>query len=200
MLNRTRAAAIALLATTGLALTACGGTNKVAGEATSSSASAPAATTTSAAAPTTTPAPAPTAFTLGQAQHWSGEGHVGTTTVLSYKQPVLQDDPPGTSLGVPTGSQWGRIDVKVCLTSGPNISVSQQPWHVMFKDGSQIDTTGESGGDFPKPEFPQDGQVSAGACARGGIMFPIPKGQRPAQIVYSPDSRPTPVYWTIPAK
>jgi hypothetical protein len=150
---------------------------------------------------TPTPSPTPTAYTIGQSWPWSNStGATGATTVLGYKQPVLQNDPPGTSLGVPAGSQWGRLDIRVCEKAGPSIGVGQDAWHVQFRDGSQADTTGLNGGDFPKPEFPQDGTVRAGGCARGGIMFPIPKGQRPVQVVYAPESAPEPVYWDLPVK
>jgi hypothetical protein len=166
--------------------------------------SAPTATASATSPGTTvtpTPSPTPTAYTVGQSWPWqSDQGATGATTVLGYKQPVLADDPPGTSLGVPAGSQWGRLDIKVCQTAGPSIGVGQDAWHLQFQDGSQADVTGLNGGDFPKPEFPQDGAVHAGGCARGGIMFPIPKGQRPVQVVYSPESAPQPVYWDLPAK
>lgn len=151
--------------------------------------------------PTPTPSPTLSVLAVGQPWAWSNDsGATGSTTVLGYKQPALQSDPPGTELGVPAGSQWGRLDIKVCQTAGPSIGVSQDPWHLQFADGSQADNTGLNGGDFPEPEFPQDGTVTAGHCARGGIMFPVPKGQRPIGIAYSPDSNPEPVYWAIVTK
>jgi hypothetical protein len=195
-------ATTATLAVAGLLLaaTACSsssGDNK----ATSTPTSAAPATTTASTPPAPTPSPTPTANTVGQPWNWhSDQGATGATTVLGYKQPVLQDDPPGTSLGVPKGSQWGRLDIKVCEKAGPSIEVSQDPWHLQFQDGSQADTTGLFGGNFPKPEFPQDGVVRPGRCARGGILFPIPKGQYPVQVVYSPESATEPVYWDLPAK
>jgi hypothetical protein len=166
------------------------------------------APTTSTVAPqsapsTTTPSPdpTPTTYAFGQSWHWEGnEGATGTTTALGYKQPVLQNDPPDGSLGVPAGSQWGRLDIKVCETTGPSIGVGQDAWYLVFADGSRADVTGLNGGDFPKPEFPQDGTVAAGDCARGGIMFPIPKGTRPVWVEYAPESAPEPVRWTIPSK
>lgn len=192
---RTRTAAVALAA--GLALAGCSSSSG--GDAKPSpSPSAPPSST--AATPTPTPSPTPTAYQLGQAYRWgdSGSSSIGTTTVLAYRQPVLTSDPPGTSLGVPAGSHWGRIDLRVCLTSGEPVHVTQDPWHVQFPDGSQADETGLFGGNFPKPEFPQDRVLQPGQCARGGILFPIPKGQqRPVQVVYSPDSIPTPTYWNI---
>ncbi|MEC3994025.1 hypothetical protein VSR01_10890 [Actinacidiphila sp. DG2A-62] len=192
----TRTAAAAGLLTAGLLLAAC--TSNTHHDTT---ATTPPATT---AEPTTeaptTPA-APTRYDIGQPWEWSSStGADGTTTVLGYQQPVLRNDPPDTSLGVPAGSQWGRLDVKICLTSGPSIGVSQNPWHLGFADGSQADNTGLNGGDFPKPELPQDGTVVAGGCSRGGIMFPIPKGQRPTMVVYTPDGADEPVVWTIPAE
>lgn len=192
----TRTATTAALLLTA-ALTSCSTSSNDKADPAPSATTPPPATTT--AAPT--PSPTPTSYTLGQPYHWSNNtGAAGTTTVLSYKQPLLTDDPPGTSLGVPAGSTWGRVDIRVCQTSGPSIGVAQIPWSVAFTDGSRIEPTGLNGGDFPKPEFPQDGTVRAGGCARGGIMFPIPKGQRPVRVVYAPQSAPEPVEWTIPPK
>ncbi|WP_052397248.1 hypothetical protein [Streptomyces sp. NRRL F-5123] len=200
MHTRTTAAAltgITLLATI-VGCSSSGSDDKAAPVPTTTS---PAAVTTTS-APTATPTPTPpTTYTIGQSWPWrSDQGATGSTTVLGYKQPVLKSDPPDESLGVPAGSQWGRLDIKICQKSGPSIEVSQDPWHVKFDDGSQADTTGLSGGDFPKPEFPMDGTVRAGDCTRGGIMFPIPKGQRPVGVVYAPESAPEPIYWAIPAK
>jgi hypothetical protein len=192
---RTCATAFGLLAASAF-LAACGSSSsdpKVV--------SSPSVITPSATLPTPTPSPTATVLTAGQSWAWSNDsGASGTTTVLGYEQPVLQSDPPGTELGVPSGSQWGRLDIKVCETAGPSIGVSQEPWHLQFADGSQADVTGLNGGDFPKPELPPDGTVQPGSCARGGIMFPIPKGQRPRQAVYSPESNPEPVYWVIVKK
>lgn len=200
MYARTATVGLAVLAL--LVLAACSpgrSDDKATAMPTSTSEQTAAVTTTSSS--TTTPSPAPTAYAVGQSWPWhSDQGATGATTVLGYKQPVLQADPPGTDLGVPAGSQWGRLDIKVCQTAGPSIEVSQDPWHVKFEDGSQADTTGLSGGDFPKPEFPQDGTVRSGDCARGGIMFPIPKGLRPTRVEYAPESAPEPVYWDLPAK
>lgn len=195
-------ATVCLTAAAALAVAGCSSGSKTDGAAakppvTPSTAAASSATTM----PPGTPTPSPTsaAYAFGQPWHWTGnEGATGTTTALGYKQPVLADDPPGTELGVPAGSQWGRLDIKVCETTPPSISVGQESWHLQFADGSKADTTGLNGGDFPKPEFPQDGVVQAGDCARGGIMFPIPKGQRPVRVEYAPESAPEPIFWTIP--
>lgn len=209
MHGRVQRAACAAAAVVGLAagLTACGGNGSgTSGDGPSSS--SPAATTTAppakaapAATTPSTPDATPSTMRPGQTYHWDdGDGTTGTATVIAYRQPVLRDDPPNTDLGVPAGSQWGRLDIKVCLTTGDPISVSQDPWHLQFSDGSQADNTGLNGGDFPKPEFPQGSTVPIGQCARGGIMFPVPKGQHPVSAVYSPDSVPMPVYWALAAK
>lgn len=193
---RANTAVVALAA--GLLLAGCSSSSGADAKATSSPSAPPSST---AATQTPTPSPTPTAFAIGHPWTWANDtGAKGATTVLAYRQPVLTDNPPDTSLGVPAGSQWGRLDIRVCQTAGPSIGVSQEPWHLQFTDGSQADNTGLNGGDFPKPEFPQDGTVGAGRCARGGIMFPIPKGQRPVQVVYSPESNPEPIYWTIPKR
>jgi hypothetical protein len=194
-----RPSIVLVVLASGLALAGCSSSNPK-----DSSARTTTAPATSAAAASVSPTAAsatPIHYRVGQTYHWDGgEGVTGTATVLGYRQPALASDPPGTSLGVPAGSQWGRLDIKICLTTGDPISVSQDPWHLQFADGSQADNTGLNGGDFPKPEFPQDSTVLTGRCVRGGIMFPIPKGQRPTQVVYSPDSMPTPTYWDLPKK
>lgn len=193
-----RTATTALLLAVGLCAASCSSSSDSKG---TDAAGATTAATKAAAPTTSAPPSTPAIQTIGRPWHWSDPGgYVGTTTVISYTQPVLRSDPPDTSLGVPVGSQWGRLDIRVCLTAGQPITVSQNPWHMQFSDGSQADNTGLNGGDFPKPEYPQGRDVAAGGCARGGIMFPIPKGQRPVQVAYSPDSSSGPVYWTVPKK
>jgi hypothetical protein len=184
---------IAGIATTGILLLSGCGTSEAGG---GDTAQPQTATTT-----TTSPSPPPPpSFRLGQALNWSNPtGARGTTTVLSYQQPVPHLDPPDPSLGVPAGSQWGRIDIRVCQSVGPSIGVSQTPWSLLFADGSRAEITGEFGGNIPKPEWPQDASVNAGDCIRGGIVFPIPKGERPVRVLYAPESVPAPVQWVIPA-
>jgi hypothetical protein len=194
---RTRTAT-ALLATLLLPLAACNSTSDA----------KPAATVT--VTVTATPsdhatAASRTTYSIGDVMTWTDKGEdgsnatTGTSTVLSYKQPVAGLEAPDSSLGMGDGAVWGRVEVKVCSTRGDDVTVSQNPWSLAFSDGTRAEVTGLGGGDFPKPEYaPTETLLQAGDCIRGGIMFPVSKGQRPARIVYSGGTKPT--SWTVPAK
>lgn len=136
----------------------------------------------------------PRAF--GKAVTWSTDGGSGTTNVLSYRQPVSGVQPP-TSTGA-AEEEWGVLEVKVCTKKG-KVGVTQRPWSVAYADGARVTTTGQSGGDFPRPEYPQEAMVSPGDCVRGLLMFPVPKGKRPERVIYAPDGA-DPAEWKIPAK
>lgn len=172
---------------------------------------APAATVTVTAPPTPTPPPATTpppqrtTFDLGQDWNWQsttddGTTTTGTTTVLAYKQPVPNVSPPGDD--GQDGDVWGSVEAKVCTgkNSPGSITVDQFAWSLAFPDGARIEVTGLNGGDFPRPEFPMDATVRAGDCARGLIMFPVPRDQRPERVIYAPDGIEEPIEWTVPAK
>lgn len=118
----------------------------------------------------------------------------GTTTALDYKQPITGVYPPEQD-----GEEWGRLTVKVCVTKG-NVRVSQFPWSLAYESGKRVEVTGLNGGDFPRPEFPMDAAVKPGDCTRGGIMFPVPKGERPDRAVYAPDSGDGEAEWAVPKR
>jgi hypothetical protein len=86
----------------------------------------------------------------------------------------------------------------VCNTAGIDFSVSQTPWSLSYKDGTSMETTGLSGGDMPKPEFPMDKTLKAGHCARGKIGFPVHADTRPTAIVYETEDGASPTEWAIP--
>ncbi|MDJ1131225.1 hypothetical protein [Streptomyces iconiensis] len=135
---------------------------------------------------------------LGKVLRWSADrsdpaAADGAITALTYRQPV-----PGI-YGADSGEEWARLEVKVCIKAGDDVRVSQFPWFLAFADGSRVEVTGSSGGDFPRPEFPMDAAVKPGDCAKGGIMFPVPKGQRADRAVYEPDGG-EPVEWKIPKR
>lgn len=141
------------------------------------------------------------ALDLGEPWSWEassdGEQASGTTTALAYKQPIKGITPP--DIDGKSGEVWGQVEAKVCVDEGV-ITASQFPWSLAFADGARVDVTGSSGGDFPRPEFPMDAIVKAGDCVRGLIMFPVPEGQRPEKIIYSPDANPEGAEWSVPAK
>lgn len=119
----------------------------------------------------------------------------GTVEVLAYTHTVKGPQPPGEELG---GDSWATAEVKVCNTEGATFSVSQSPWSLSYQDGTTMETTGLSGGDMPKPEFPMDKSIKSGRCARGKIAFPVHASTRPTAIVYETEDGASSTEWTIP--
>jgi hypothetical protein len=121
-------------------------------------------------------------------------GLLASVQALGYTQPVK-------NIGAPTDSQggdiWAAADVRVCNAGTVDFSVSQFPWHLTYVDGTNIEVTGSSGGDMPKPEFPMDRVVSPGNCVRGKIAYPVPSSKRPERFVYEPEGT-KPIEWAIP--
>ncbi|MFF9023931.1 DUF4352 domain-containing protein [Streptomyces eurythermus] len=118
-----------------------------------------------------------------------------TVQALEYQQPYQGPQPqkPDASQG---GDIWATAEIKICNISGPDINVSQTPWSLDYEDGTSIETTGLSGGDMPKPEFPMDKPVKAGRCAAGLIAYPVPSNKRPERIVYAPEGT-EPIEWAV---
>ncbi|MYR36377.1 DUF4352 domain-containing protein [Streptomyces sp. SID4944] len=152
----------------------------------------------------TTPSPTPepeqqTTFDIGDTADINDAPNNVTfnATVIAYTQPVQGPQPPTSELG---GDVWATVEAKVCNVKGETISVSQFPWSLDYEGGTRIQATGLSGGDMPKPEFPNDVMVKTDRCVRGKIPFPVPSGQRPARIVYAPDALDEPLEWDVPAK
>ncbi|MFK4122921.1 DUF4352 domain-containing protein [Streptomyces longwoodensis] len=121
-------------------------------------------------------------------------GLLASVQALSYTQPVKNIEAPTDSQG---GDIWAAADVKVCNAGTADFSVSQFPWHLTYADGTNIEVTGSSGGDMPKPEFPMDRTVNPGNCARGKIAYPVPSSKRPEHLVYEPEGT-EPIEWAIP--
>ena len=119
-----------------------------------------------------------------------------TVQALAYQQPYKgpQPEAPQDFQG---GDTWATADVKVCNVKGINITVSQFPWSLAYSDGTSINTTGSTGGDMPKPEFPMDKVVKPGRCARGLLAFPVPGNKRPERLVYQPEGSDS-TEWAIP--
>ncbi|MFD8760517.1 DUF4352 domain-containing protein [Streptomyces mirabilis] len=119
-----------------------------------------------------------------------------TVEATEYQQPYKGPQPqkPEDFQG---GDIWATVNVKLCNIAGGDIQVSQSPWSLAYKDGTSIETTGSSGGDMPKPEFPMDKTVKEGRCAAGLIAFPVPSGKHPERVVYEPDGT-DPTEWALP--
>ncbi|MFI1361929.1 DUF4352 domain-containing protein [Streptomyces griseochromogenes] len=118
-----------------------------------------------------------------------------TVRAVEYQQPYKGPQPqkPEDFQG---GDIWATASVKVCNIRGASISVSPTPWSLAYPDGTSIESTGLSGGDMPKPEFPMDKPVKAGRCAAGMIAYPVPSGKKPERIVYAPDGA-DPIEWAV---
>ncbi|MEV6803153.1 DUF4352 domain-containing protein [Streptomyces sp. NPDC051132] len=118
-----------------------------------------------------------------------------TVQVVDYQQPYKGPQPmkPEDFQG---GDIWATINIKVCNIGTTDISVSQRPWALTYSDSTRIESTGGSGGDMPKPEFPMNKIVKGGRCAAGLIAYPVPSSKRPERIVYEPDGR-EPTEWAV---
>ncbi|MEU2062891.1 DUF4352 domain-containing protein [Streptomyces sp. NPDC013455] len=118
-----------------------------------------------------------------------------TVQVVEYQQPFKGPQPmkPQDFQG---GDIWATINIKICNVGTTDISVSQRPWALTYSDSTRIESTGSSGGDMPKPEFPMDKVVKGGRCAAGLIAYPVPSSKHPERIVYEPDGR-EPIEWAV---
>ncbi|MGW2346436.1 DUF4352 domain-containing protein [Streptomyces sp. NPDC001661] len=116
--------------------------------------------------------------------------------VLGYTHTEKGPEAPGEELG---GDSWATADVKVCNVRGVEISVDQTAWSLSYADGTSMETTGLSGGDMPKPEFPMDKTLRAGQCARGKVAFPVHVKKRPSTLDYAPEGQATSAtQWAVP--
>ncbi|MGW2728877.1 DUF4352 domain-containing protein [Streptomyces sp. NPDC001494] len=118
-----------------------------------------------------------------------------TVQAVEYQQPYKGPKPqkPEDFQG---GDIWATISIKVCNAGGRKVDVSQRPWSLAYKDGTSIESTGLSGGDMPKPEFPMDKPLIAGRCAAGLVAYPVPSKKHPERIVYALDGI-DPVEWAV---
>ncbi|SFY50071.1 hypothetical protein [Streptomyces sp. F-1] len=123
------------------------------------------------------------------------EAAAGTVTVLSYTQPVPSHVSAAEEVGA-AGYVWGALEVKICATDG-EFTTSSQPWTLAYADGARIEPSRTTYDDFPKPEYIEDADVTAGDCSRGKIVYPVPGGERPVEAIYSTDDTPA-MKWSLP--
>ncbi|MFI1866881.1 hypothetical protein [Streptomyces jumonjinensis] len=139
---------------------------------------------------------------IGQA--WEYEGTIadeeveGSEAVLGYAQGVRSivsaDEDAGT-----TGYEWAAVELKSCSVKGSFYATTMN-WTLSYEDGSRIEPSSTTYDDFPKPEYPVETKLTAGKCVKGKVVFAVPAKERPATIVYAPDSVEIPLEWTVPAK
>ncbi|MFF4060577.1 hypothetical protein ACFYZ8_36205 [Streptomyces sp. NPDC001668] len=120
----------------------------------------------------------------------------GTLTVLGYKQGFASVGSASEEAGE-AGYVWAYAELKLCGTRG-SYTDNTSSWTLYYGDGSRINPSGTTYGDFPKPEFPFEVMVTAGKCARGKLAFTVPAAKRPESVLYQPDGLEEPREWTVP--
>ncbi|MDX3454719.1 hypothetical protein PV396_22705 [Streptomyces sp. ME02-8801-2C] len=116
--------------------------------------------------------------------------------MLDYKQGFTSVGNASQESGDPD-YVWAYADLKLCAEKG-SYTDSSFSWTLYYSDGSRINRSGTTYGDFPKPEYPTDVTVTAGKCARGKLVFSVPGGGRPQSVLYEPEGLDQPREWTIP--
>ncbi|MEU0965683.1 hypothetical protein ABZ357_09735 [Streptomyces sp. NPDC005917] len=147
--------------------------------------------------------PSPSSATYAFGTPWefeSTDGSIGTfagtVTVLGYKQGVASVGSASQEAGA-SRYVWAYADLKLCVTKG-SYNDDNTSWTLYYSDGSRVDPSSSTYDDFPKPEFPIQVTVTAGKCARGKLVFPVPGGKRPESVLYSPPGLDQPTEWTVP--
>jgi hypothetical protein len=115
------------------------------------------------------------------------EGTEASATVYAYRQPVAAS----ATRPDQAGYEWAAIDIKVCaLTSNgvdAGITVSPAPWALVYADSGTQEPSNIGYQQFPNPAYPfTDHPLAWGHCVRGWLVFPAPKGRRPAVVEYQP--------------
>ncbi|MFI5496639.1 hypothetical protein [Actinoplanes sp. NPDC051859] len=121
--------------------------------------------------------------------------HTLVATVHTYRQPVA-----AATVDPGSDTEWGAADVEVCATAGApgDIRISHLPWALEFADRTRTTAATVRYREFPRPGYPVTSTpLAPGACARGWITFPVPSGERPALIEWSPSNEPQPQRWRI---
>ncbi|MET8478152.1 hypothetical protein ABZV68_13215 [Streptomyces clavifer] len=188
---RTTTAAALTAATLLLGLTACSSSDDTAD---SKASSKPKPSPTS-------PSPSPTSaapMTFGKTVDVRNdeEGTLATVTILGYEQDIkastTADDEFGTN-----GYVWATLELKLCSTKGTS-GATRYPWALAYTDGSRIEPSGVTYGDFPKPEYPYEAMVKEGDCIRGMTVFAVPGDERPDRVLYTTKLFDTPPEWNVP--
>ncbi|MFE6383812.1 MULTISPECIES: hypothetical protein [Streptomyces] len=122
-----------------------------------------------------------------------------TTTVLGYQQGGYSPRTSADEAFNTKGYVWATVEIKVCTTKG-TVETSRFPWVLAYADGTRVEPSGVTFGDFPKPEYPYEAKVKTGDCVRGKTVFPVPGNQRPERIVYTTELLPTPAEWSVPTR
>lgn len=161
----------------------------------------PAPTTPAAKAAPTKATPSPAApMPFGKALTLEGTepGSIATATVLGYEQGNINPQTSADEEFGTTGYVWATIELKACNKKGA-LGVTRYPWALAYADGTRIEPSGVTYGDFPKPEYPYEAIVKTGDCVRGKTVFAVPGNQRPDRVLYTTEILPEPAEWAVPA-
>ncbi|MFB7345853.1 hypothetical protein ACFCZ6_38025 [Streptomyces hydrogenans] len=181
-----------------LALTGCSSSEP---DTAASATAIPQAVTSSMPPPTSSASPVANYLAFGQAVEVNNPANnsAAKTTVLGYQQGGYSPRTSADEAFNTNGYVWATVEIKVCTTKG-TVETSRFPWVLAYADGTRIEPSGVTFGDFPKPEYPYDAKVKTGDCVRGKTVFPVPGNQRPERIVYTTELLPTPAEWGVPAQ
>jgi hypothetical protein len=102
-----------------------------------------------------------------------------TVQVLRYRRDVH-------AYGAPRGQRWDGLLVRTCITYPGGSTISWQPWALTDAGGGVYPASETTYDDFPVPAYPFDGDkvFARGMCAKGWILFGVPKHGRAARVVY----------------
>lgn len=121
-------------------------------------------------------------------------------TVIRYRQPFTPRYP---DLIDRKGYEYAGIEAKLCVTrndSDERITVSWQPWSLVYDSGVVVGTPGSWSPDgWEEPLYPAAGDhvVRVGRCVRGWIPFEVrARDGRPGLVAYTPLGS-APLEWRI---
>lgn len=120
--------------------------------------------------------PGPGVLRIGE-QATTKEGNV--VKVLTYQQSL-----PSKAVEPDPGTEFAAVEAEICAGPSSAARVSAEGFKVEMADG---DRRGRS---FFGPKEPvlTEGRVMPGACARGWVNFEVPRGKRPAYVVFQGSS------------
>ncbi|MEV8031510.1 hypothetical protein [Streptomyces sp. NPDC086182] len=119
----------------------------------------------------------------------------GSVAVLGYKQGFSSVGSASEESGE-SGYARAYVDLNLCSVKG-SYTDDITSWTLYYSDGSRVDPSSSTYDDFPKPEFPTEVTVTAGKCARGKLVFPVPGRKRPESVLYAPAGSEEPTEWSV---
>ena len=118
----------------------------------------------------------------------------GSALAAPVKLPKTLETPTGnfiTLYAVSTGGGYSSVDVKVCTSAHtpPGTMVIPSFYSLRLSNGSSVRVTGSV-------KSPHLGLTPLGPkqCARGWLSFAVPKGAKPAALIYTYGA---PIVWKL---